>query len=274
MNEQINENIGEQNETARKPRRKVGETLPTAEQSESQVTQPSPVAMVVPAFEPSRYLMKIEGRDYLEVKWRLLWLRTEHPEARIVTALAKHEDGFALFRAKVIIPGGGSATGWGSETARDFNDYIEAAETKALGRALAALGYGTQFCQDYDFAAVAEPGRAQVVDSPVNFTITDFGQSYPARSEKQTSDSGYAASSNGNGQPAANRPFTTIQGNSNGMLTEKQLKAIYAIARNQRAMSENEVDALCLETYGTSPANLNKAEASRFIDILKQQAAA
>ena len=106
--------------------------------------------------------MKIDGRDYLEVKWRLLWLRTEHPDAAIHTELVKHEDGFALFKADVFIPGGhGSATGWGSESVDDFADYIEAAETKALGRALAALGYGTQFCQDFDFAAVASETAAR-----------------------------------------------------------------------------------------------------------------
>ena len=47
------------------------------------------------------------------------------------------------------IPGGGSATGYGSETAKDFGDFIEKAETKALGRALIALGYGTQFAQEF-----------------------------------------------------------------------------------------------------------------------------
>src|SRR4051794_40253444 len=119
-------------------------------------------------FEPSHYLMQIEGRDYLEVKWRLVWLRAEFPTARVLTRMVKHEDGFALFRAQVTLPNGASATGWGSETSHDFADYIEAAETKALGRALAALGFGTQFTRDYDFAeAAAQNAPRQVVDSPV-----------------------------------------------------------------------------------------------------------
>src|SRR4051812_8851397 len=118
-------------------------------------------------FEPSHYLMQIDGRDYLEVKWRLVWLRTEFPTARVSTRMVKHEDGFALFRAQVTLPNGASATGWGSETSHDFADYIEAAETKALGRALAALGFGTQFTRDYDFAeAAALNAPRQVGDSP------------------------------------------------------------------------------------------------------------
>ncbi|MCH7580534.1 MAG: hypothetical protein IIB22_09850, partial [Chloroflexi bacterium] len=135
-------------------------------------------------FDASKYLTKLSGKDYLEVKWRLLWLRTLHPDAVIETELVKHGAGLALFRARVTVPGAGSATGWGSETAEDFGDFIEKAETKALGRALAALGYGTQFCEDFDFTAETKEPRKQrstasrqtstpqrtkerVVDSPV-----------------------------------------------------------------------------------------------------------
>ena len=99
-------------------------------------------------FRASRYLTKLDGKDYLEVKWRLLWLRTEHPDAVIATELVKHEVGMALFKARITLPDGAEATGWGSETINDFGDYIEKAETKALGRACAALGYGTQFCRN------------------------------------------------------------------------------------------------------------------------------
>ena len=38
-------------------------------------------------FDPTRYLTKVNGRDYLEVKWRLVWLRSVHPTARIETEL-------------------------------------------------------------------------------------------------------------------------------------------------------------------------------------------
>jgi len=120
-------------------------------------------------FRASRYLTKLDGKDYLEVKWRLLWLRTEHPDAVIATELVKHEVGMALFKARITLPDGGEATGWGSETINDFGDYIEKAETKALGRACAALGYGTQFCEDFDFhekpvdAAVKGRGSARSV---------------------------------------------------------------------------------------------------------------
>lgn len=115
-------------------------------------------------FDPSKFLTKVNGNDYLEVKWRLLWFRTDHPDGEIETELVEHRDGVAVFRARVRVPGGGSATGWGSESAEDFADYLEKAETKALGRALAALGYGTQFCPDFEFGAAEQ----RVVDTPVD----------------------------------------------------------------------------------------------------------
>ena len=117
-------------------------------------------------FDPTRHLRQLRGRggnsDYLDVKWRLVWLRSEHPDAQIATEHVTITADLAIFKAQVAIPGGGSATGYGSETARDFGDFIEKAETKALGRALIALGYGTQFAQEFGEDEVTEtvPARA------------------------------------------------------------------------------------------------------------------
>src|SRR6187551_681192 len=122
--------------------------------------EPTPIR----SFDPSRHLSLISGKEYLEVKWRLVWLRTEYPDAVIETNLVRLEENFAVFEAKVTIPTGGSATGYGSEDVQGFRDFIEKAETKAIGRALGALGFGTQFTQDFEFGG--EQGR--VVDSPVS----------------------------------------------------------------------------------------------------------
>jgi len=187
------------------------------------------------SFDASRYLRKLNGKDYLEVKWRLLWLRTEHPEAIISTELVKHETGLALFRAQVSLPEGGEATGWGSETSSDFLDYIEKAETKALGRALAALGYGTQFCEDFDFSAeAAARDPAPVVDAPV-------------------------AAPEGGARTREARA------------TAPQVKAIYSIARSRRGLGEAEVEERSRAAYGRPPAELNRRQASQFIDALKKQ---
>src|SRR3712207_1326618 len=127
-------------------------------------------------FDASRYVVKLRGKEYLEVKWRLLWLRTQHPDAAIETELVSHDAQrqMAIFKARVSLPGGGSATGWGQEEAADFGDYLEKAETKALGRALAALGFGTQFTEDFEFTD--DSGEQRVVDTPVDRTSVRGGR--------------------------------------------------------------------------------------------------
>ncbi|HEY7030605.1 MAG TPA: hypothetical protein VH482_04710 [Thermomicrobiales bacterium] len=84
-------------------------------------------------FNPAPYVRQLRGRggaqDYLDVKFRLLWLRREHPDAETLTEHIRIDDGVAIFKATVTIPGGGKATGHGSETAADFPDYIEKAES-------------------------------------------------------------------------------------------------------------------------------------------------
>jgi len=253
-------------------------------------------------FDPSQYLSNFDGKDYLEVKWRLLWLRSQHPDARITTEIVQHneENGFALFRAEVEAPGGGKATGWGSETVRDFHDYIEAAETKAIGRALAALGFGTQFCTDFDFSANARAGKMQVVDAPVKLadprnvvnrpTSIGRGNGQPAGNQKGAHTEGgftnggftnrpqVVGGINAGGRgPAEEDDFDQIPGagspNGSGA-TEKQIKAIYVIGRTNKRLTENQVDDRCAEVFGVSPAELTKAEASQFIDMLKGEAAA
>lgn len=116
-------------------------------------------------FDPNKHLTKLKGKDYLEVKWRMVWFREEFPHGTITTDVIELTDNRAVFRATVtaIDEEGnvrGSATGTKSETPRGFADYIEKAETGSIGRALAALGFGTQFAPEL------EEGE-RIVDSPV-----------------------------------------------------------------------------------------------------------
>ena len=91
--------------------------------------------------------------DYLEVKWRMVWFRTENRERTCTIVKDKiidTENEFAYFELEVTDAKGNTEIGVGSETGSDFKDYIEKAYTKAYGRALAALGYGTQFSVELD----------------------------------------------------------------------------------------------------------------------------
>lgn len=114
-------------------------------------------------FNPMDHMMKLKGKDYLQVMWRLVWFREEHPDWGINTELVSHneETKTAVFRATIFDENGvQKSCGFGSESVKDFGDYLEKAETKAVGRALAMLGYGTQFAPELD-----EEDR--IVDSPV-----------------------------------------------------------------------------------------------------------
>ena len=138
------------------------------------------------AFNPSDHLMQLQGKDYLAVQWRLVWFREKCPDGTIETSLElldldretedtvmvwneqlkrkekviKKANGLAIFKAVIHDGKGGVATGTKMEKAASFPDWLEKAETGAIGRALAGLGFGTQFAPELD-----EGHR--IVDSPV-----------------------------------------------------------------------------------------------------------
>lgn len=141
------------------------------------------------SFDPARYITKIARRqktddgykmvasDYLEVKWRLLWFRTEHPDGHIAVEVVSLTSDAAVMRATVSWPDGGSSSDIGSETAGDWKDFTEKAATKAIGRALASLGYGVQFCGDHEFD---DGSGERVVDAPVARPKAAMKQAMPA----------------------------------------------------------------------------------------------
>lgn len=118
-------------------------------------------------FDPNAHLRKIRTRqgmqDYLDVKWRIAWLRAEHPTAQVVTEQIEGDAQHARFRCTITLPNGATSSGHGSETQEDFPDFYEKAETKAIGRACAVLGYGTDSAADFDDGEPLD-GRAAAKD--------------------------------------------------------------------------------------------------------------
>lgn len=140
---------------------------PTLEQEPEPLT-PMPLSEgASPSFDPSKYLMGLKGKKYLEVKWRVVWLNEAQPRFRHTVELLHFDDRIAIARATVALVDGNGITireaqELGSQTRAGFDDYVEKASTAALGRALAILGYGTQFASELDEGA---PGN--IADSPV-----------------------------------------------------------------------------------------------------------
>jgi hypothetical protein len=134
-------------------------------------------------FDPRAHLIQLPRRvkdratgqyttvydDYLEVKWRLVLFREQYPHGVITTEeiCVDLDRGYARYKATVEDGAGGRATGYGTETQADFADFCERAETRALGRALAVLGFGTQFVgadlTEGEHVADAPVARAQAV---------------------------------------------------------------------------------------------------------------
>jgi len=122
-------------------------------------------------FIPSDYTIDLKGKDYLPVAARVKWFRTVHPNGTIETQEACVDldrpftkgggkvYGYARFHATVR-DADGHILGQGTKTenAANFFDYVEKAETGAIGRALAASGFGTELDPELD--------EGRVVDAP------------------------------------------------------------------------------------------------------------
>lgn len=119
-------------------------------------------------FNPKEHLIKIERWDsktktyktsfYLPTSWRVYWMRQEHPDWRIITntpTLLKNNEGEVIGamvevqildeKDKVI------SNAFGLIMAKDFNRFLEKAETAAIGRALWKLGYGIEYDDEEEF---------------------------------------------------------------------------------------------------------------------------
>ncbi len=122
-------------------------------------------------FRPGEFTIDLNGKEYLPVAARVKWFRTVHSHGSIETCEVAVDlerpftkgstkvTGYARFHATVR-DAEGRVLGQGTktETAANFFDYVEKAETGAIGRALAAAGFGTELDSELD--------EGRVVDAP------------------------------------------------------------------------------------------------------------
>jgi hypothetical protein len=205
---------------------------------------------ILRTFNPNDHLLQIKNRngsaDYLPVQWRLVWFREHCPEGSIETEMLhldldreteeegyvwnnetrrsekiiKRANGLAVFRATVKDGKGGIASGTKSEKAASFPDYIEKAETGAIGRALAALGYGTQFAPELD-------EQHRIVDAPVDrsapATDSNGNERKPIAASVRTATMGSNGSAKG----------TTVEENTaDAHATDQQLASIRKLCQH------------------------------------------
>jgi len=231
-------------------------------------------------FNPNEHLIQLKSKqgssDYLPVQWRLVWFRSECPNGTIETEIVhldldreteeetfvwnsekkrsekviKTAQGIAICRATVKDGKGGVATGTKMEKASSFSDWLEKAETGAIGRALAALGYGTQFAPE-----LSEEHR--IVDSPV---------------ERSTSTS--PVENNGNTNDNGRKPIVAMRsgavgsnGKANGSGTGSAESASDATVTEQQLAS---IRKLCEHLGKTEPENAETMSYSSAKELIAQ----
>ena len=136
-------------------------------------------------------------------------------------------------------------------------------------RALAALGYGTQFCEDFDFSAEGRETRERP-DASARTKPSANGRSGRAPRRPRVVDAPVTRPERSNHlQP---RNLKVVRDRNGDAATAPQVMAIYSIARGQATLGEGGGDERCRSTYGCSPAELSKRQASEFIDLLRRPA--
>jgi hypothetical protein len=114
-------------------------------------------------------MLNLKGKDYLQVAHRLVWMREVMPKASIETSFLVLQESHAICRATIKDESGQLlATATKREDQKHFPDFMEKAETGAIGRALALCGFGTQFAPELD-------EEERIVDSPIDRTAKNDG---------------------------------------------------------------------------------------------------
>jgi hypothetical protein len=173
--------------------------------------------------------------------------------------VTKRARGWAYFHVRVEDGKGKVGEAVKSETAVDFDDYIEKADTGATGRALAKIGYGTQFAPELD-------EQHRIVDAPVDRTQAAAGldsraanelrsgaysegqrtSSYASVSPSDQKTSGQAARSedtNGNGR----KPITALNrqiDNAQAPATDQQLASLRKLCQHLGKPEPENIDTL------------------------------
>jgi len=102
-------------------------------------------------FDPKKYMSNLRGKDYLEVKWRIVWFREAHPEGAITTEILSYDPLIVqakVFNADLKVLSYGTGSAQAKQGAVWSGREVEKAETAAIGRALAHAGFGTQFSEE------------------------------------------------------------------------------------------------------------------------------
>ena len=78
-------------------------------------------------------IQQLKGKDYLMVAYRLVWFREECPHHSIETEFVQLTESYAIAKATIKLDSTVLATAHKREDKAHFADFMEKAETGAIG---------------------------------------------------------------------------------------------------------------------------------------------
>ncbi len=94
-------------------------------------------------------LMNLKGKNYLQVAFRIQWFVEERPDWSITARIVERTDSVVIMEAS-ILDEKRQIRAVAHKVGKFAPLELEKVETGAIGRALAFLGFGTQFAEDLD----------------------------------------------------------------------------------------------------------------------------
>lgn len=178
-------------------------------------------------------LLNLKGKDYLRVAHRVLWFREEHPNWTISTEFVGVNEKAALAKATISNEVGRiMAIAHKYEDLQDFRDYREKAETGSIGRALALVGYGTQFC-----AHELDEGE-RIVDAPqgqnevINHALLPFKPTNDFTEFENSSFDDLSGGSPKTMKQGVSSPGKRANSEKGTVISTAQAKRLYAISQS------------------------------------------
>jgi len=199
-----------------------------------------PSINTVDGFNPAEFTRELPNEDgtlslYLDVKYRMLWFRLHRPNGKIDTEIIHVDEKSAVVSCKLYSDRGDPADQYLAKSCAQrfvsqekYGDrYLEIAETAAIGRVLAAAGYGTQFCGATDMLS------GIIADAPLDMTAVEDAATAPVEASSRVIHQVRPTSQPGEEKPVApnKREMTTLEDHLNGMTLEDAKNVVVDVGR-------------------------------------------
>jgi len=200
-------------------------------------------------------LLNLKGKPYLQVAWRILWFREDHPDWTFDVSFPILNEKMAMAKASIIDDKGVlRATAHKVEHYAHFADAAEKAETGAIGRALGMIGYGTQFAIELEDERLA--------DAPID--VGNYKNQQQQVKQNTPNLNKNAVRLQDQHKPLNHAP------SGPGKLSEAQIKRFYALIKKAAWTDDDAKECLKLNFGVEKSSDLSKEQYELFCNYLNQ----